>query len=266
MSIEKKLNKINVLQRQIQKKSSNQEKWNADFIEQVKIDFTFSSNKLEGNSITYGQTIQILKDFITPKDASVSDFLDIVNHKKVLDAVFENYESEQITEANIKKLHKELMKSFVQWSDGIHPNPGSYKIMDNRTYRSNGKEHIYLNPEDVLVAMAKLIDETNEALKSINIKSLTHHPLTIATNFHYQFLNIIHPFGDGNGRLARIFMNLILLQQGFPPIFIKVIDKTEYFDCFTKEEKIPGTMLDFMADRMIESLKEKKKFLTQRNS
>jgi Fic family protein len=75
------------------------------------------------------------------------------------------------------------------------------------------------------------------------------------------FLNHIHPFGDGNGRIARIFMNLILLQKGLPPIFIKEVDKKDYLDCFTNEEKHPGIMLEFMTARLIESLKSKKKHL-----
>ncbi|HEY0175193.1 MAG TPA: Fic family protein, partial [Pedobacter sp.] len=86
-------------------------------------------------------------------------------------------------------------------------------------------------------------------------------PLSIATRFHFVFLNHIHPFGDGNGRIARIFMNLILLQKGFPPIFIKEVDKRDYLECFTEEEKHPGAMLEFMTARLIESLKLKKKYL-----
>lgn len=86
----------------------------------------------------------------------------------------------------------------------------------------------------------------------------------MATRFHFVFLNQIHPFGDGNGRIARIFMNLILLQHGFPPIFINQVDKRLYLDCFTKEEKKEGSMLEFMADRLIESLKVKRKHLLKK--
>ena len=78
------------------------------------------------------------------------------------------------------------------------------------------------------------------------------------------FLNRIHPFGDGNGRIARIFMNLILLQNGFPPIFIDQVDKKLYLDCFTQEEKKAGTMLEFMTNRLIESLKAKRKHLLKK--
>ncbi|WP_442591596.1 Fic family protein [Pedobacter sp. AW31-3R] len=260
MAIEDQFKKINALQKQILKLEPDPVIWNQDYLEKVKVDFTYASNNLEGNKISHGQTVQILKDFVSPKDTSISDYLDILNHKKVLDLVFENYQSERITESNIKKLHKELMKNPAQWADDTYCDPGKYKIFENRTYRSDGKEHLYAAPEEVQTAIELLIRETNEAL-NFNSTDIGFHPLSIATRFHFVFLNHIHPFGDGNGRIARIFMNLILLQKGFPPIFIKEVNKRDYLECFTEEEKHPGAMLEFMTARLIESLKLKKKHL-----
>jgi Fic family protein len=118
MVIEDQFKKINALQKQILKLEPDPIKWNQDYLEKVKVDFTYASNNLEGNKISHGQTIQILKDFVSPKNTSISDYLDILNHKKVLDLVFENYQSERITESNIKKLHKELMKGRkTTWSN-----------------------------------------------------------------------------------------------------------------------------------------------------
>ncbi|KIA95140.1 hypothetical protein OC25_07330 [Pedobacter kyungheensis] len=264
MAIEDQFKIINRLQKQILKLEPQPEQWDKEYLERVKIDFTYASNNLEGNKITHGQTIQILKDFISPKDVAVSDYLDILNHKKVLDIVFENYTAEQITESNIKKMHKELMKNPAQWGDDVYYDPGKYKLFENRTYRVDGKEHLYLAPDEVASAMGTLINETNKALKNIDSKKIEKHPLHVATRFHFVFLNQIHPFGDGNGRIARIFMNLILLQHGFPPIFINQVDKRLYLDCFTKEEQKEGSMLEFMADRLIESLKVKRKHLLKK--
>jgi len=260
MAIGDQFKKIDTLQKQILKLEKGPVKWDQDYLEKVKVDFTYASNNLEGNKISHGQTIQILKDLVSPKDTSISDYLDILNHKKVLDLVFENYQAERITESNIKKLHRELMKNPAQWSDDTYCDPGRYKLFENRTYRSDGKEHLYAEPKDVQAAMEVLIRETNEAL-DISSTDIKFHPLLIATHFHFVFLNQIHPFGDGNGRIARIFMNLILLQKGFPPIFIKEVNKRDYLECFTEEEKRPGAMLEFMAERLLESLKLKKKHL-----
>lgn len=261
MAIEDQFKLINRLQKQILKLEPHPQQWDMEYLEKVKVDFTYASNNLEGNKISHGQTVQILKDLVSPKDAAVSDYLDILNHKKVLDVVFENYSSQEITEANIKKLHKELMKNSAQWGDEIYYDPGKYKIFENRTYRSDGKEHLYIDPDEVSSAMALLIRQTNEALKNVNSKNIEYHPLTIATRFHFVFLNQIHPFGDGNGRIARIFMNLILLQNGFSPIFINQVDKRVYLECFIEEENKKGAMLEFMTVRLVESLKAKKKYL-----
>jgi len=266
MTIQQSIKKIERLKKEIDELQPNLEAWGEEYLEQIKIDFTFASNRLEGNKISYGQTIQILREFVSPQNASISDVLDIINHKAVLDIVFENYSAEQLSEGNIKKLHKELMKSSAQWSDDIYYDPGKYKIFENRTYRTNGKEHLYALPEDVPAEMSRLVKQTNKDISNANNESLHLHPLAIATRFHYLFLNHIHPFGDGNGRIARIFMNLILLKLNYPPIFITEVDKAEYLEIFIKEENTHGAMLKFMAERLIESLKAKKKFIQQKTT
>jgi len=258
MTIEEKLKKINRFQKRLVK-SYPQKEWNAGFLEQVKVDFTYNSNRIEGNVLNYGQTVQLLKEFVTPKNASTGDCLDIVNHKKVLDIVFDEYQAAEFTELNIKKLHKELMKSPDQWTDSIYYDPGKYKIFENVTVRPSGKIHAYTDPDDISSSMSQLLKHVNKQLTEID--ELRNHPLAIASDFHFVFLNQIHPFGDGNGRIARIFMNLILLKNDFPPIFIRNVDKTIYMKSFEKEEQTPGAMLDFMADRLLESLHAKKQYL-----
>src|SRR5438477_7420370 len=89
--------------------------WDDAFLRKIKIDFTYNSNKLEGNTLTYGQTLKLLRDFITPKNTSSGDVLDMINHQKILDIVFSNYRSQNLSEENIKGLHKELMRDLSQW-------------------------------------------------------------------------------------------------------------------------------------------------------
>lgn len=235
--------------------------WNDEFLRKVKFDFTYTSNKVEGNSLNYGQTIKLLRDFVTPKNASSGEVLDMINHQKILDNVFSSYQSQVISEENIRSVHYELMKNFDQWSDDGLYSPGQYKRFENMTIRSTGKVHRYLPPDQVSKAMAELIKFINELLAAKNISSQDKHPLTIVTLFHQRFLNIIHPFSDGNGRVARIFMNLILLKNEYPPIFIKEISKDEYLMRFEVSDNDMNPMLEFMADRLIESLQEKLAFI-----
>jgi len=180
--------------------------WDDAFYKKVKIDFTYNSNKLEGNTLTYGQTIQLLRDFVTPKHTSPGELLDMINHQKILDIVFANYRSQSLSEENIQNLHRELMKNRDQWGDEGEFNPGQYKSFENFTVRSSGKIHAYMPPNQIATAMEELVSHTNKVLKKTGQASnIENHPLTIATYFHQQFLNKIHPFSDGNGRIGRIF-------------------------------------------------------------
>jgi Fic family protein len=260
MNIAEKIELIEILKGKIDKLTFTKD-WDDAFFRKVKFDFTYTSNKLEGNTLTYGQTIKLLRDFVTPKDASRGEVLDILNHQKVLDQVFINYRSQSISEENIKSLHAELMKDRAQWSDDGYYSPGQYKSFENVTIRSTGKIHTYLPPGEVSKAMEELIQTTNSSLKQADTTEITKHPLSIATYFHQQFLNVIHPFSDGNGRIGRIFVNLILLKSGYAPIFIKEVNKQEYLKRFELSDNDINPMFEFMADRLLESLEEKLKFI-----
>lgn len=254
MKIFEKLQAIDVLKRKVDELTP-QKDWDQAFLEKVKVEFTYNSNKIEGNTITYGQTVKLLLDLVTPKNANAGEVLDIVNHQMVLNIVFKNYHLDNISEESIKELHKALMKNIEQWSDDGLYSPGKYKAFDNVTVRSTGKIYTYMSPVDVPQAMKELVKETNMRIEKTDINDPDKHPLTVATWFHQKFLNDIHPFSDGNGRIGRIFTNLILLKKGYPPIFIKDVNRNEYLKCFELVE--PDAMLDFMADRLIESLQIK---------
>lgn len=260
MTVSEKLKHIETLKSEIDKLEHKKD-WDDGFLRKVKIDFTYNSNKLEGSTLTYGQTIRLLQDFVTPKNAAAGELLDMINHQKILDSVFEYYRSQNISEDNIKTLHRDLMKDIAQWGDDGLYSPGQYKSFENMTVRSSGKIHSYLVPDDVSKAMSELVRQTNELLLNANSRDTVLHPLAIATSFHQQFLNVIHPFSDGNGRIARIFMNLILLKNGYPPIFIKEVNKDEYLRLFEISDNDINPMLDFMCDRLIESIVEKLEFI-----
>ncbi len=233
--IEKKLDEINSLKSQILSLRTDKD-WDDAFLEKVKVDFTYNSNKIEGVTLTYGQTIKLLRDFVTPQNAAPGELLDLINHQKVLDNVFKNYQTENFSVDNIKALHKELMKDLAQWTDDSLYGPGRYKLFENVTVRGNGKIHTYLLPAEVPNAMDELVNEINSRLANVDVLSVDRHPIVIATYFHQQFLNRIHPFNDGNGRIGRLFTNLILLKLGYPPIFIKEIDRKEYLECLKRQD------------------------------
>jgi Fic family protein len=261
MSIFQKLQQINSIKDEADRLMP-QKDWDQSFLEKVKVEFTYNSNKIEGNTITYGQTVKLLQDLVTPKNATAGEVLDMVNHQMVLNTVFKNYHSKEITEDSIKELHRVLMKNIEQWGDDGLYSPGLYKAFENVTIRSTGKIHPYMQPSKVPKAMAELVEETNIRLNEVDINTTDKHPLTIATWFHQRFLDKIHPFSDGNGRIGRIFTNLILLKKGYPPVFIKDVNRNDYLKRFEVVEQEPDAMLDFMADRLVESLQVKLDYIS----
>jgi Fic family protein len=263
MNIAEKLKLVNELKSKIDELGTRKD-WDDAFFRKVKLDFTYNSNKLEGNTLTYGQTIKLLKELVAPKNATQGELLDLINHQKILDTVFINYRSQSFSVENIKGLHGELMKAPEQWHEDGFYSPGQFKSFENMTVRSTGKIHAYLLPSQVPQAMENLVQHINNLLKDMDILNTDKHPLTIATYFHQQFLNVIHPFSDGNGRIGRIFTNLILLKNGYPPVFIKEVNRDEYLKRFELSDNDINPMLDFMADRLIESLEEKLKFMQEK--
>jgi len=268
ISLESIIEKVNQLYAEI-KTISGHEKWDKDFIEKIKIDFTYNSNKLEGNALTYGETISFLKN-ITVAQKSQKDLLDIENHQKILDKVFEQFYLSFSVDF-IKDIHKELMKDSDQWDYDSLPNPGQFKLFENYTVLPSGKIKEYMKPEQVEKATGKLISTTNTLLSQTDIADINKHPLMIATMFHNRFLNEIHPFQDGNGRVGRIIMNLILLKCDFPPIFIETKDNIErelYLNTIHESEQKNdlSPMIRFCGEKLIESLEKKYAYIKEAKS
>ena len=256
---------VNLLHQKI-KTLSNDKKWDKDFIERVKIDFTYNSNKLEGNTLTYGETINFLKSITIPHKRH-KDILDIDNHHNLLDKVFQQLD-EPISIEFIKEIHKELMKDVDQWDYESLPNPGQFKLFENYTILPSGKIKEFMKPSDVEGAVNELIKTTNTLLSEANLKDIKKHPLTIATAFHNRLLNEIHPFQDGNGRIVRIFTNMILLKCDFPPIFIETgddIEREKYLNTIHESEQKDNLdpMIIYNGAKLIESLERKYSFIQQ---
>jgi len=137
---------------------------------------------------------------------------------------------ERLTEAAIREMHKKLLKEPYE-TDAIAPDGrnvkkkvrlGEYKSEPNCVRMGAGQIHQYVLPQDVPAQMASLVEwhQQQEA-------KADSHPVLHAAAFHHRFVSI-HPFDDGNGRMARILMNLILMRAGFPPAIIKIQDREPY--------------------------------------
>ncbi|HEV8513963.1 MAG TPA: Fic family protein [Cyclobacteriaceae bacterium] len=230
--------------------------WSEDIKEDFINDCTFHSNKLEGLKYNYGDTINLLRRGIIKSDGPAKDISDLFNHRDLLKKIFDFYD-QPLTVDSIKSLHRELMKDPIQHDiEDIDFKAGEFKTGYNYGTRKVGFRE-YSPPWDVQKQMEQLVHETKFALKMAAGQS--ESVLSAISNFHYVFLNDIHPFADGNGRVARLIMNMQLMENGFPPILIKADQKEQYIQSLIDSEKDPDrtTLTQLLTENLIDQMNER---------
>jgi Fic family protein len=208
----------------------NKEK-EAIIMQKFRLDWNYHSNHLEGNTLTYGETKALILFGITAQGKPLKDTLEITGHNEAINWVIDLVKGERpLTENFIRELHSLLLQDSYKESknaDGeIVPkkiSAGKYKTMTNHVETVTGEIFYFATPEETPAKMYDLLNWYNQKTKEENV-----NPILVAAEFHYRFIRI-HPFDDGNGRTARILMNFILMQFGFPPVIIKTEDKANYF-------------------------------------
>lgn len=195
-----------------------------------RLEFNFNSNHLEGNTLTYGETELLLIFGDTRGNHSMREYEEMKAHDVAYQLV-EDWASDKedvLTEQKIKELNEIiLVKPF--WKEAITPDGqatrreiliGDYKKFSNSVRLENGEIFEYASPMDTKILMSELIDWYRSEKDTI-------HPVTLAAMLHYKFVRI-HPFDDGNGRISRLLMNYVLLNNSLPQVIIKSKDKTNY--------------------------------------
>lgn len=177
------------------------------------VELTYNSNAIEGNTLTITETKVILEEGLTIGGGkSLREHLEVINHQEAInyieDIVTQNID---ISERVIKDLHAIILKSIDNKNAGV--------------YRKNnvlisGSKHRPVEYMLVEEKMQELVQWYNEMKNQL-------HPVELAALFHFKYV-YIHPFIDGNGRTARLLMNLILLRNGYPIAVIKNEDRSEY--------------------------------------
>ncbi len=178
-----------------------------------RIGFTYSSNALEGNTLTVSETKILLEDGITVGGRPLKDCYEAVGHGAAYDFMLElaRQQDMSITEDAIKKLHR----LFYQKVDADQA--GQYRSI--QVYIS-GTEYVPPAPDEVPRLMKHLID-------LIHSSWATLHPIELAAMAHKRLVDI-HPFTDGNGRTARLLMNLILVNAGYGVVSIPPVLRNDY--------------------------------------
>jgi Fic family protein len=194
-----------------------------------KLDSNFYTNHFEGNTLTIGETKQLilfgLNASIAKKVRHVEEMRGHIEAFDELGFLTDRVLTEdklplELNQSLIKNLHKlifvqdEIIHKSENGIDTITTLPaGNYKIHPNSVMTSSGTLFEYSDPTQVPSLMSDLLDWYNGNRSKLN-------PVVLASIFHYKFIRI-HPFGDGNGRMARLSMNLILQSAGYSLIIVK---------------------------------------------
>ena len=208
------------------------------------IDFNYNSNHIEGNTLTYGQTEILLLFGKIVGEAEVRDVQEMTASNVGLKMMKEEALLRDIplTQNFIRTLHKTLLREDYTvyrnipggetTSYVIHA--GQYKTRPNSVITRYGDRFEYASPEETPALMTDLVNWYNEAEQSEK-----YTPVELAAIFHYRYIRI-HPFEDGNGRMARMMANYILIRHGYPMIVVRSRKKNEYLEALHKTDLTVG--------------------------
>jgi fido (protein-threonine AMPylation protein) len=204
----KKIEEIKVdFQRTIKKFSKSQWK---DVFDRFTVNFTYESNALEGNTLTLKDVAIVIFEKRGIKGKELREIYETRNSRKVMDLILKK--KFNVNEKDIIKMHSMLMKDIDERK--------GYKEIPNYIPGLNLE---FTPPEKVQKEMKELIKWFEENKESI-------HPLQLSALFHSKFIKI-HPFEDGNGRVGRFLINIMLINNGYPPLIIRKTQREAYLKC-----------------------------------
>jgi Fic family protein len=196
--------------------------------EWFRVELTFTSNALEGNTLTRQETALVVEKGLTVGGKTLVEHLEATNHARALDWVNAQIKGspQELSEEDILFIHALVLKSIAD------EHAGYYRRV---SVRISGSTVVMHNPLKVPDLMAQLQAWLNSATSL--------HPVELAAEAHYRLVTI-HPFVDGNGRTARLLMNLILMMLGYPPAIIRKRDRLTYINALEKAQ-LGGSKADY---------------------
>ena len=231
------------------------------------VDFNYNTNHLEGNTLTYGQTEILLLFGKVIGEAELKDVQDMAASNVALKMMEEESVIKDIplTQNFIRTLHRTLLREDYTvyhslpggMQTGYTVHAGQYKTRPNSVITRYGDRFEYASPEETPALMAGLVDWYNQAEQEGVLS-----PAELAIVFHYRYIRI-HPFEDGNGRIARMMVNYILARHGYPMIVVRSRSKKEYLEALHRADLKVGSA---PADGANASLKDIRPFHKYMNS
>jgi Fic family protein len=189
--------------------------------EKFEVDMTYNSNAIEGNRLTLRETWLVLRRGITIRGKSVNEHLEATNHAEAIGLLEKMADGKkEITEIDVLNLHAVIL-------DKISPQDAGF-------YRH---EQVFIEGSKVVLPNWRKVPELMKSVYlMLNDKSKGIEAIKSATKLHHEIVRI-HPFVDGNGRLARLLMNLRLMRSDFPPTILRRNERRAYYTALEKADK-----------------------------
>jgi Fic family protein len=205
--------------------------------EQFQTEMTYNSNAIEGNTLTLRETYLVMQEGLTIKGKPLKDHVEAKDHRDALDFLYGAvaHKSPPLSAPFIRRLHLFLMRGTdATWAG---------------KYRDGAVSITGASPDAEMVTqqVANLIRWLRRGQRRL-------HPVVLAALFHHKLASI-HPFFDGNGRTARLCMNVILMRRGFPLAIILRNDRTKYYYALQEADAgRPSLLILFVAQAVERSL------------
>jgi Fic family protein len=209
--------------------------------EQFAIEMTFNSNAIEGNRLSLKETFLVISEGVTVKGKSLKEHLEAKDHYEAMQFLYDLIEHEKR-----HTLSEHLIRSLQQLvvSETDPKSAGSYRA---GSVMITGSSHAPPEAHEIPHLMRQLV-------AWINSRPASMHPVEVAALAHHRLV-FIHPFVDGNGRTARLLMNLLLMQKGYPLAVILKNDRKKYYEALDSADKgKPGKLAVLVAQAVERSM------------
>ena len=189
--------------------------------EELAVEWIYNSNAIEGNRLTLRETRLILETGITIGGKSLREHFEVINHQKAINYVHSLVGDEMpFTAFHVRQLHNLVLENID------NENAGQYRKV---ALRIAGARHTPPDSWEVV----RLMNEWGDWLNGI---ATERHPVERAALAHHRLV-AIHPFIDGNGRTARLVMNLLLMREGYPPTIIMKVNRRQYYRVLAQADR-----------------------------
>lgn len=225
----------------------------------LRLEWNYHSNNIEGNTLTYGETELLLLHDQTHGNHTLREYEEMKAHDVGIAHLLTlaNDKSRLIGEGDIRNLNKLILKEPfwkpAQTAEGKPSRkqivPGDYKNSPNNVITATGELFEFAPPTEVPARMQRLVTWLDASLNEGTL-----HPVTIAAKLHHDFV-LIHPFDDGNGRVARMLVNYLFMRLGYPPVIVPTQEKATYLAALRLADAGDlGALVNFLGQRLENSL------------